>query len=150
MSGFDTAVLKHFVDVLDKLRRINKHSKSILLVADAQGITIDEFRLQSLYQGFEARNRNIGRTLGSANRLTGRKPRFSALKKPSMQLVRRFNRVYGRAKKVIVQLRVPDESNLARIQILLRKEQGSLLRRDTCLRRPYWPNQPLKHRLDWC
>ena len=43
-SGFDTAVSKHFVDVLDKLRRINKHSKSVSLVADALGITIYEFR----------------------------------------------------------------------------------------------------------
>ena len=48
ISGFDTAVSKHFVDVSDKLRRINRHSKSISLVADAQGITIDEFHLQSL------------------------------------------------------------------------------------------------------
>ena len=46
------------MDVLDKLRRINKHCKGIVFVADAQRNTIDGFRLQSLYQVLEARIRS--------------------------------------------------------------------------------------------
>ena len=46
------------MDVLEKLSRINKNFKCIILVANAQRNTIDGFRKQSLYQGFAARIRN--------------------------------------------------------------------------------------------
>ena len=46
----DQDVSGHFVDVLDKSRLIVEHSLSMPSVTDSLGITIDRFRLQSLYQ----------------------------------------------------------------------------------------------------
>ena len=54
----DQDVSGHFVDVLDKLRLIVEHSLSMPSVTDSLGITIDRFRLQSLYQGLEFWIRN--------------------------------------------------------------------------------------------
>ena len=64
ISGFDSAVLEHFIDVLDKLRRINKHSKGIAIVTDVQEKTVDGLRLQSFYQDLEARMRNSRKNPG--------------------------------------------------------------------------------------
>ena len=59
LTGFDQELSGHFVDVLDRLRRIIEHSSGISTLTDAAGNFIDGFRLQLLYQGLEARIRNI-------------------------------------------------------------------------------------------
>ena len=55
MTVLDQQVSGHFVDVLDKLRRSIHHSSGISTMIDEARKVIDGFRLQSLYQGLEAR-----------------------------------------------------------------------------------------------
>ena len=60
VTGLNQEVSGHFVDVLDKLRRILKHTGTPAVV-DSAGNIIDGFCLQLLYQGLEARIRNSRR-----------------------------------------------------------------------------------------
>ena len=58
ISGQSENVSGHFVDVLDKLRRIVKHSNGSPSMVDAYGNNVDGTFIPELYQGLEARTRN--------------------------------------------------------------------------------------------
>ena len=62
IDGFDENVSGHFVDMLDDLRRIVKYTNGIPTVVDAHGNNVDGIRIQTVYQGLDARTEIVGRT----------------------------------------------------------------------------------------
>ena len=116
ISGFDNAVAGHFVDVLHMLRRINKHSKGLLLVAEAQGYTIDGFLAQSTHQGLEAPIRNSRNSPGFGKLVAVAQAEIQRARVAIDAAGKKNYRVYWRGKIAIVQLRVLGASSLVLVQ----------------------------------
>ena len=53
-QGWTKKVSGRFVDVLDKLRRIIKHTKGVPSITNSQENTVDGFQVQASKQGLEA------------------------------------------------------------------------------------------------
>ena len=63
ITGLKEKVSGQFVDVLDKLRQIIKHTNSLPSLVDACGDNVDGIRILALYLGLKARSRNSRKSL---------------------------------------------------------------------------------------